>query len=256
VKAAAGRPVLTVVGPADIPDHRRGFGWWWFKIREAAGTVRWHILTAVAATVAAVAPRVHGQAWREGFDAGFCCPSARTWRQHLDSWRQGNEVAHEIVYRRHGQAWDGSKFTLLRPLLVPDPAGLSNLVNELAEEQLEWSAAARAQAAAEQARQSAATSGRNWCALRRILSAAAVMATAAVAADDQRVTALADVVATRRIVVIEGRHAATPDHPGRRRPDRSRPAPRHARPRWRSLVARWLRDAIPRTAGGPLRAAA
>jgi hypothetical protein len=268
-----GRPVLTLVQPDGEP-YRHGPRWWWFRVCEAAGTARWRILTAVATALAIVVPRVRAEAWAEGFTVALGGHPARTWRQHLDSWRQGNEVAHEIVYRRRGQAWDGRKFTLRRPLLVPDPASLSALAAQVAQEQLNWPAAARAQAAAERRSDSSgtacaptatagltcaddctgagpapgagtaggqratrsATGGAGWRALRRIGPAVAVMATAAVAAGSQRVTALADVVATRRIVVIEGRHAATAGHPGRLPVNHSRPPGRHARTEWRAVA--------------------
>jgi hypothetical protein len=289
VKAAPGRPVLTVIRPDDVPDHRHGPRWWWFRIREAKDTARWHILTAVAAMVAKAVPRVRGQAWREGFGTGLCRPSRPTWRQHLGEWHEGNQLAHEIVYRRRGQAWDGRKFSLRRPLAVPDPPGLAAVAAAVAAEDLAYSGAARAEARWRQQPTAAPTAGARWrtavgalygagpdraadlggCGVRirsagrRAVAAAAVMATAAVAADNHRVTTLADAVAPRRIVVIEGRHAATPGHPGRPRSDGRRPAGRHARTRWRSLAARWLRDAIGwreagahRTTNGPLRTAA
>jgi hypothetical protein len=210
VKATPTRPVLTVVHPDDIPDHRHGLRWRWFQVREAGGTVRWHILTAVAAVAARAVPRVRGQAWREGFDTGLCRPSSPTWRQHLDDWHEGNQVAHEIGYRRHGQAWDGRKFSLRRPFLVPDPPGLAAVAAAVAAEDLEYSGAARAEAAWRQRATAVATAGARWRAVigalygagpgnaadldgrhgrfrsagRRAVAAAAVMATAAVAADN------------------------------------------------------------------------
>jgi hypothetical protein len=270
VKAAPGRPVLTVVPPWTEPDHRHGISWRLFQVRQAAGTVRWRILTAVAAAVATVVPRVRGEAWREGFDVALGRRSAVTWRQALDSWRLGNEVAHEIVYRRHGQRWDGHRFSLCCPFLVPDPPALAAVAADVAAEALEYSGAARAEAEWRQQSTAAATAGARWrtvsgalraagpdsaadlagcggrirSATRRAVAAAAVMSTAAVAADNHRVAGLAPLVATRRIVVVEGRHVATPGHPGRPRSDRSRPAGRHACPRWRSRAARWIRDAI------------
>jgi hypothetical protein len=241
---APGRPVLTVVPPWAGPDHRRGPRWWWFRCTEAWETVRWHVLTTLATTVATVVPRVRSEAWREGFDTGLGAAVRRTWRQHLDSWRQGNDVAHEIVHRRHGQRWDGERFTLCCPFALPDPAALSNLASYVAQEQLEYSGPARAQAAFEQARQAAARPGWHWRQLGQIGPAVAVMSAAAVDARCHRVAELAPLVATRRIVVSEGRHVAAPGHPGQPRSDRSRPAGRHVRPRWRLLVGRWLRDAI------------
>ena len=262
MRAAPGRPVLTVVRPDDAPC-RHGPRWWWFRVTEAAGTVRWHIVTIVAAALAIVVPRVRAEAWTEGFTVALGGHPARTWRQHLDSWRQGNEVAHEIVWRRYGQRWDGRQFTLCCPFALPDPAALSALAARLDAERLagvlQWQAAR----AAEQGGQPAAAAGRNWRALRRIGPAAALMATAAVAAGSQRVTALAPLVATRRIVVAQARHAAAAGRPGQPPSDRRQPPGRHARPRWRTAVARWLRDVIRwreagahRGAGGPLRTAA
>jgi hypothetical protein len=242
--ATPGRPVLTVVPPWTEPDHRRGIGWRLFQVRQAAGTARWRVMCTAAAMVAMVVPRVAGEAWAEGFGVALHSQSGRTWRQHLDSWRQGNELAHEIVCRRHGQRWDGKRLTLCCPFVLPDPAALSDLANQVAQEQLAYSGAARAQAAFDQARQAAATPGGHWRALRRIGPAVAVMATAAVAADSHRVTGLAPLVATRRVVVAEGRHVATPGHPGRPRAGRIRTPGRHARPRWRSRAARWIRDVI------------
>lgn len=67
MSATTGRPVLAV----DRPDHRHGFGWRLYQLREAASTVRWHVLTAVWAMVATVAPRVRAEAWREGFDVAL-----------------------------------------------------------------------------------------------------------------------------------------------------------------------------------------
>jgi hypothetical protein len=205
VKAAPGRPVLTLIHPDDVPDHRHGPSWWWFRVREAKDTARWHILTAVAAVVARVVPRVRGQAWREGFDTGLCRPSSPTWRQHLDDWHEGNQLAHEIVYRRHGQAWDGAKFSLRRPLLVPDPAGLAAVAADVVAEDLVYSGAARAQAAAEP--------GGRWRVLARVGPAVAVMAAAALDARCQRVAELAPLVATRPAVAAQGRHA-TPRRAG------------------------------------------
>lgn len=229
MRAAPGRPVLRLVPPPAAASIRHGLRWRLFQVRQAAGTVRWHIATAVAAMVARVVPAVRGQAWREGFDVALHSQSGRTWRQDLPEWRQGNEVASEIVWRRHGQRWDGERLTLCCPFVVPDPAALSDVANQVAAEQLEYSGAARAQAAFEQARQSAATPGGHWRQWRRILSAATAMATAAVAADNHRVTALAPLVATRRIVVIEGRHAAPAGHSRQPGPDRFRTPGRHAR---------------------------
>jgi hypothetical protein len=263
VKAAPGRPVLTVVPPWSGPDHRRGIGWRLFQVRQAIEGARWHILVMVAAAVAAVVPRVSAEAWREGFGTGLHSQSGRTWRHALDSWRQGNDIAHEIVCRRRGQRWDGKRLTLCCPFLVPDPAALAAVAADVAAEELAYSGAARAQAAAELARQSGATPGWRWRQLRRIGPAAAVMATAAVAADSHRVAGLAPLVATRRIVVAEGRHAAPAGRPGQPRSSRPQPPGRHACPRWRSRAARWIRDAIRwrdagahRAAGGPLRNAA
>lgn len=287
--ATPGRPVLTVVHPDDIPDHRSGPRWWWFRVRETAGTVRWHVVTAVVAIVARVVPRVRGQAWAEGFAVALCSPSPATWRQHLDEWHEGNALAHEIAYRCRGQAWDGRKFILLRPLAVPDPAGLAAVSEAVAAEDLRYSAAARAEAAWRQRATGVAAAGGRWrtvvaalygashgsaadlashgrrfrLAGRRMVAAAAVMATAAVAADNHRVTDLAPLVATRPAVAIAGRHVATPGRPAQRRPSRSRPPGRHVRPRWRTAAARWLRDAIGwreagahRGTGGPLGTAA
>ena len=289
MKATPGRPVLTVIRPDDVPDFRHGPRWWWFRVTEAAGTVRWRVLTAVAAAVATLAPRVRGQAWREGFDVALHSGSGHTWRQHLDEWNQGNQLAHEIVYRRHGRRWDGEIFTLCCPFAVPDPPALAAVAADVAAEDLEYSGAARAEAAWRQRATAVATAGGRWrivagalygagpdraadlagrggrirSAARRAIAAAAVMATAAVAADSHRVTDLAPAVAPRRIVVVEGRHAAGPDHPGRPRSGRPSPPGRHARPRWRTAVARWLRDVIGwreagahRATGGPLRSAA
>lgn len=244
MKATPGGPVLTLVPPWTEPDHRHGIGWRWFQVRQAAGTVRWRVMCTAAAMVATVVPRVAGEAWREGFGTALHSQSGRTWRQHLDEWNQGNQLAYEIVYRRHGQRWDGARFTLCCPFVLPDPAALSNLANQVAAEQLEYSPALRAQAAFEQARQSSATPGGHWRQLCRIGPAVAVMATAAVAADSHRVAGLAPLVQTRRIVVVEGRHAAAPGHPGRPRSDRSRLPARHSRPRWRSRATRWIRDAV------------
>jgi hypothetical protein len=247
-----GRPVLTLVQERDAP-YRHGPRWWWFRVRDAASTVRWRALRSIMAAVATTG--VRERAWAAGFDLGLGRYGGHFWLSHLDAYDAGNEVAREVVpvagWRR-----DGRRLTLRRPFVLPDPAGLANLVAELAEEQLIYSGAARAEAAFEQARQSGASAGGHWRQLRRIGPAAALMATALVAADSQRVTALADAVAPRRIVVSEGRHAATPDHPGRPRSGRSQPRGRHARTRWRSLAARWLRGGIPRTTGGPLRTAA
>jgi hypothetical protein len=172
---------------------------------------------------------------------------------------------------------------------VPDPPALAEVAADVAAEDLEYSGAARAEAAWLQQATAVATAGGRWrtvagalygagsgnaadlagrggrirSAGRRAVAAAAVMATAAVAADSQRVTGLADAVAARRIVVVEGRHAAGPDHPGRPRSDSRRPPGRHARRTWRTAAARWLRDAIGwreagahRAGGGPLRSAA
>lgn len=230
------RPVLTLVPPWTAPDHRHGFGWRWFQVRQAWESIRWHVLTAVSAMVATVSPGVRGQAWREGFDVALGARSARTWRDHVGEWRQGNEVAAEIVWRRHGQRWDGRRLTLCCPFVLPDPAALSNVASGLAGEQLtralEWQAAT----AADQGRHPAARHGwrgRRW---RRIWPAVAVMATAAVAADSHRVTALADAAGVRRIAGADGRHAGAGTGHGRGQPDRRQPPGRHARPAWRAVA--------------------
>jgi hypothetical protein len=254
-RATPGRPVLTLVPPLPEPDHRHGTGWRWLRVREAAGTVRWHILSTVAAIVSTAVPRVRGQAWAEGFTVALGARERRTWRDYADSWRQGNELAHEIVARTVGQRWNGDHFAVRRPLLVPDPAALSDIAGHVAAEQLKYSGAERARTAAEQARYASASTGGSWREMRRIMAALAVMATAAVAASDHRVTALAPAVAGRRIVVADGRHVLTPGRPGRRRPNRSRPRGRHRRTGWRTLAGRWFwlaRADHP----GPLRAAA
>jgi hypothetical protein len=208
-------------------------------------------------------PGVDEQAWAEGFATALHSPAGRTWRQHLDSWRQGNELAHEIAFRRRAHRFDGHRFTLCCPVPLPDPGGLADVAADVAAERLEHSGAERAKLAYEQARQASASAGGHWRQVRRIMAALAVMATAAVAASDQRVTALAPAVATRRMVVAGARHAAPESRTGRRRPDRPRTTPRHRRPGWRTLAGRWLRDAVrPRGGGahraarGPLRAAA
>jgi hypothetical protein len=270
VKAAPGRPVLSVIRPADVPDHRHGPRWWWFRVTEAWETVRWHILTAVAAMVARVVPRAHGQAWAGGFDTALDRGVRHRPGRHRPPHLENISTAGARATRwrsRSSTAGTGSvgraQVHPLLPFVLPDSATLSDLVADVAEEQLEYSGAARAEVAFEQARQAAARPGRHRWHLRRIDGAVALMATATVDARNHRVTAPADVVDPWRVVVIEGRHAATPGHPGRPRSDGRQRSGRHARPRWRSLAARWLRDAIGwreagahRTTNGPLRTAA
>jgi hypothetical protein len=190
-----GRPVLTLVRPWDGPDHRHGPGWWWFRCREAAATVRWRLVSSIVATVATAGMRE--RAWAAGFALALGRHENHFWASHAAEYRSGNEVAHELRYRRRDLHVNG----VCCPFALPDPAALAALSAEVAAEEL----ASLGQPAA------------TWPPL----------------------------VAPRRIVVSEGRHAAPGPTTRRPRGDRSRPPARHRRPRWRILAAGWLRHVLP-----------
>jgi len=203
VKAAEGRPVLTVAPPPAEPRERGPRHWAWVT-REALSTALWHAERGIAR---ALATRRHReQAWAEGFAVGLG-GTVRTWRDLLDEWRAGNEVAHELKFRHHdrtavrarlhparteGQALDAARRKGV--LAVPPAAGLADVADEMAAEDAQW---------------------------------------------------LADVAAA-------GRHAA----PGRPVLYPLRPRPRHRRPPWRTVAARWLRRPSAGGAHRALRAAA
>lgn len=189
-----GRPELRLIRCADV-EPVRGLRHWLWLVREAAGGARWRLSTAVAALVATLAPRVRGQAWAEGFAVAHGNRTARTWRVDLPEWRAGNEVAHEIRHRRR----DGRLEGVCRPFVVPSLAALSAIAAEAADEQMEWLASAQVGAGGQ--------AGAHWSAWRRILGAAAAVATSAVDASHPRVAALPPVAPPRRIVVVEGRPA-------------------------------------------------
>jgi len=241
---ATARPVLTVVPPWSGPARPRGPAWWWFKIREAAGAVRWGIVSAIAAAVALAVPAVAGQAWAEGFTVALDSRSPRTWRQHLGAWRRGNETGAEVVARRRGQRWDGGRFTVCCPFVLPSPPALATVAAEVVAGELRFMLEAQA------------TGRVRVAAWRRILAAAGVMAAATVAAGNHRVTGLGPVVASRRAVVAQARHAPPGRPSGQPLAGRRQPPGRHARTGWRILAGRWLRDAVRRRDGGALRAAA
>ena len=222
---ATARPVLAVVPPWPGPARPRGPAWWWFKIREAAGAVRWGIVSAAAAIVALAVPGVAGQAWAEGFTVALDSRSPRTWRQHLGAWRRGNETGAEVVARRRGQRWDGGRFTVCCPFVLPSPPALATVAAEVVAGELRFMLEAQA------------TGRVRVAAWRRILAAAAAVAAAAVAAGNHRVTGLGPVVASRRAVVAQARHAAPGRTSGQPPVNRERPVPRHARPAGRAVAA-------------------
>ena len=161
MKATPGRPVLTVIRPDDIPDHRHGPRWWWFRVTEAAGTVRWRAVVAAVAVVAATWRR--GCAGRRGARGSTSVSAARTPGRgaststsgtRATSWRTRSSTGAT------GRRWDGRQFTLCCPLPVPDPAGLAAVAADVAAEDLEYSGAARARGCLAGARALAAGGGR------------------------------------------------------------------------------------------------
>ena len=107
------RPGLRLVEPGECPAPPR-LSHWRFRVREAASWARWATMVAILGLVATSGMR--RRAWLEGFAVALGDRPARSQLDHLDEWRQGNELAGELAYQANGRASLGP----VRPFLIPE----------------------------------------------------------------------------------------------------------------------------------------
>ena len=87
------RPQLALV--TGLPRPRRGLGWWWFKVREAADGIRWRVLATVVPRVATT--RMRQRAWLAGLERALGHPAAHHILEHLeDEYIAGNEYGWDL----------------------------------------------------------------------------------------------------------------------------------------------------------------
>lgn len=209
------RPQLRLILSGDIPAPP-WWSHWLFRIREEAGNAGWRILCAVLAVVATTGMRE--RAWQDGFALALGDRGGRRVLTCLDEHCAGNEVAWELREARGDLGGHAA---------APDDIGLAHAILDYLGR--------------------ATPDDRRIRGVSRLFALpAGLPSKPAGSHPEPAVPELAPgwfpLVSPRPAVVAEGRHAAPPSDGRRARSGHPQTAPRHARPRWPELVARWFRQ--------------